>query len=402
MLEVPWRHRKLIFGVVAGFLLLSIVLSLVMPRAYVARTSLLPPVSSSAGGFSGTPGLEASLGLLGIRDESMSTAKLFQEILKSRTVMEAVIRKQDLIDWWRIPHPAAPLAMEQAVALLRGATDVSVNDAGVIEISVRMDTGWFTSPSVDARTRAKAADTANDLVAELDAVNREKSLSRAKQTRIYLERQLDENNASIRRLGETVAGFQRQHGAVALDVQTKVLIEGSAKLKSDLMAKEVDLGIARQSMTPDNPVVTNLENEIAQLREAIAKMEGSRPGSSDPATSLATSSIPDLALQLADYERELQAQLLLQTYLNQQYYQAKIQEARDTPTVQVLDTAVPPEERFSPKRKLMVVAGLLSGALVALLAAALVESPLPEEIARLRRSSRREDGGQGRAEARRG
>jgi len=43
--------------------------------------------------------------------------------------------------------------------------------------------------------------------------------------------------------------------------------------------------------------------------------------------------------------------------LNQQYYQAKIQEARDTPTVQVLDEAIPPEMRSKPKRKLLVLVG---------------------------------------------
>jgi tyrosine-protein kinase Etk/Wzc len=89
---------------------------------------------------------------------------------------------------------------------------------------------------------------------------------------------------------------------------------------------------------------------------------------------LAAAQIPDLQYQLARYERELKTQVLLQTYLNQQYYQAKIQEASDAPTIQILDPAIPPQERTSPKRKIMLVAGVLSGLIVAAVGIALLET----------------------------
>jgi len=46
--------------------------------------------------------------------------------------------------------------------------------------------------------------------------------------------------------------------------------------------------------------------------------------------------------------------------LTQQYEQAKLQEAKDTPTVQVLDSAVPPVKKSRPNRKAIV---LMAGAL---------------------------------------
>jgi len=47
--------------------------------------------------------------------------------------------------------------------------------------------------------------------------------------------------------------------------------------------------------------------------------------------------------------------------LTAQYEQAKIAEARDTPTVQVLDKAVPAERKSKPKTTLnMAIAGALS------------------------------------------
>lgn len=373
-IDVLSRRRRLIAVTIIAFALVTAILSLMMPRIYVARASLLPPVSTAPGMMS-MPGLESSLSLLGVRDESAATAKLFQQILDSRIVMEEVIRKQDLLSYYRQTNRPERLAIEQAVLLLRADSDFSVSDAGLIDITVRLATPWFAGPAADEHTRTLAAEVANAFVEQLDLVNREKSLSRAKQTRVYLERQIAENVTEIRKLGDKLAAFQRSHGAVALDFQTKALIENAAELKARLLAKEVELGVAEQTMTGENPVIESLRSEVGQLRAGLASLEGSSLSGNDgqPQVDLRAAEIPQLQTQLAEFERDLQAQMLLQTYLNQQYYQAKIQEARDAPTVQVLDPAVPPVERASPKRKLMLVGALVSGGIVGLLAAAVLE-----------------------------
>ena len=53
--------------------------------------------------------------------------------------------------------------------------------------------------------------------------------------------------------------------------------------------------------------------------------------------------------------REVDIQNTLFIYLTQQYEDAKIQEARNTPTIQLLDPAIAPIKRSSPKRLLMVL-----------------------------------------------
>ena len=65
--------------------------------------------------------------------------------------------------------------------------------------------------------------------------------------------------------------------------------------------------------------------------------------------------VPEVGLQYARLFRELKLQETLMEFLLPQYEQAKIQEAKDTPTVQVLDKAVPPDLRAKPKRAIMVI-----------------------------------------------
>ena len=67
------------------------------------------------------------------------------------------------------------------------------------------------------------------------------------------------------------------------------------------------------------------------------------------------SDIPELGTQLLRLKRELSIQNTLFTFLTQQYEEAKIQEARNTPTVQVLDIAVEPENKYKPFRVLIVL-----------------------------------------------
>ena len=224
------RRRRFIFWVLSVFLVGTALLSLVMPRVYHARSTLLPPVQASRS-VPGLAEMAAPLGILGLQDQSVSTAKLFAQILHSRTVMERVIDSQNLLDWFRLRRFPKAVAMERAVTVLSDASSFSVSPTGILTVTVSFATGWFAGSESDQRNRQRAADVANEFVEQLDRVNREKSLSRAKQTRLYLERQLQENEESIRKLSGDLSEFQRRHGAVALDAQTKALIATAAELQ---------------------------------------------------------------------------------------------------------------------------------------------------------------------------
>jgi uncharacterized protein involved in exopolysaccharide biosynthesis len=72
-------------------------------------------------------------------------------------------------------------------------------------------------------------------------------------------------------------------------------------------------------------------------------------------------SVPELALQYARLFRQVKVQETLFTLLTSQYEQAKIAEARDTPTVQVLDTGIPADKKSRPRILLnTAVAGVLA------------------------------------------
>ena len=85
------------------------------------------------------------------------------------------------------------------------------------------------------------------------------------------------------------------------------------------------------------------------------------------------SDVPDLGVQLIQLQRELEVQNRLYEFLTQEYEQAKLQEIKDTPTVQVLDKAHPPYLRSKPKRGRMVMMMALASILGSLFLVAVLE-----------------------------
>ncbi len=72
-----------------------------------------------------------------------------------------------------------------------------------------------------------------------------------------------------------------------------------------------------------------------------------------------TASSPELAMELARLEREVEIKSKVFLTLTQQYELARVEAKKDIPIVQVLDYATPPEEKAGPNRKALVLTSFL-------------------------------------------
>jgi uncharacterized protein involved in exopolysaccharide biosynthesis len=326
-------------------------LSFMLPRRYTAVTTLLPPAEVQQNTLQAMleelPAVPLSFG------RPSSPAALFVEILKSRSVREMVLRRT-----FTTRRRTAPLlellhasSLEAGLQRLARCTTAYASDQGIITIKVEMP-----HPQL-------AADVANAMVEALDRLNQEKSVSRAKNSRLYIEKQLALTEQKLREASKALAEFQQSHKAVALEEQTKAAIESAGDLKGRIIAKQVELGTLRLTMRPDNPQLIMAERELEEMQaryHALQFGEQSSP-EGDHEVYIPIAQLPEVARQLAELIREVKVQETVWGLLNQQYYQARIQEARDTPTIQQLDPAVPPERPSKPRRLLMVItAGIVA------------------------------------------
>lgn len=342
------RNGRLIVRNVGITLIAVLALTFLLPKRYTAVTTLLPPADEDKLGMTNMLSEVAIPGInLGAR---ASSADLLFEMLNSRSVNERVLQQKFAVkkDSLQLFRALGFSSVDRALQKIPKRVHFLLSKKGLITISAEM-------PS-----RQLAADVANAYVEALDQVNQEKAVSRARNSRIYIESQLAQTLDKLTQATRHLANFQQQNQAVSLEEQTKSAIERAGELKGQIIAKEVQLGVLRQSMRAANPVVEKLQRELAELQRLYHDVQFGN-GSEMKDYALPFAQVPELGIHLAGLVREVKIQETVYALLNQQYYQAKIEEARNTPTVQVLDRATPPSFRSAPKRKMLLLAfGLLS------------------------------------------
>ncbi|OGC83083.1 MAG: hypothetical protein A2W07_00185 [candidate division Zixibacteria bacterium RBG_16_43_9] len=344
-LSVLVKYRRFIFF---NFILICFVValfSLFLPNWYRSKTTLLPPErgglgvglsSSLLGEFSSLSGLSLPM--------TATPSDVFAAILKSRAVVEPVIKEENLLKVY------GARKMEDGLKEFFSHLQVKVENEGIISIEF------------EDRNRDRAARVANLLVEELDLVNRMTSTSKAKNARIFIEERLSQTQIKLKAAEDSLKGFQERNKAIVLDEQMKATVQAAAELKAEMTSAEIQMNVLGKNMSPDHPQIQQLRSRINEIRKQLGLLEsGSANAKENKVLGVPFSQAPSLSLELVRLTREVKIQEKLFELLTQQYEQYKIEETKDTPTVQVLDKASPPETKYKPKRAVMVlIAGIVS------------------------------------------
>ncbi|HMZ56373.1 MAG: hypothetical protein KF854_09395 [Nitrospira sp.] len=344
-------------GLVAAIVLLSLVTTfgvstLVLPKRYESTATLLPQLDSKESGglaalltATGAGGMAQNLGAT-LPNMPTTPTDVFVAILKSRVMADEVIAKFGLMALYD------ERTMHDTRAELAERVRIAVSKEKVIKVTVE-----DTDPQ-------RAADIAAHFVAGLDRLNRTLNVSKAGQNRAFLERRLNETMDTMAKAEEALRDFQAKNKAVAVEAQSKAMIEAAALIQGQITAQEVQLQVMEGYLSPDNPDLSRVRSSIEELRKQLGLMESGKGSKGAPAGGRlhpAMVTVPDLALQYGRLLRELKVQETLYALLTSQYEQAKITEARDTPTVQVLDPPVPADKQTKPRPVLYTAAAGLAG-----------------------------------------
>ena len=123
------------------------------------------------------------------------------------------------------------------------------------------------------------------------------------------------------------------------------MVEAAATLQGQLIAAESELQGLKQIYTDSNPRVRSLNARVDELKRQLDKLGGKgesmTEASDQPGDSLYPSirKLPLLGVTYADlYRRTMIQEAVLET-LTKEYEIAKVQEAKEIPTVKVLDAA---------------------------------------------------------------
>lgn len=356
-----WSERRLILKAsLAGFLLAS-VLAYVVPKRYTAVAQLMPPDPQSvtnslllAGLAEKTGGLGAMAGdLLGLK----SSGALFVGMLQSRTIRGRLVAEFELQKVYR-----TRLLEDARDALSRNTSIVEDRKSGIITLAV-----------TDC-SRERAAALANAYVNELNGMVAQLSTSSARREREFLEGRLQSVRQDLQEAETQFAQFSSQNNTLDIQQQGKAMLEAAGNLASQLIAAQSELEGVRQIYTDNNARVRELSARVSELRKELDKLSGQtidgETTSKQPLRTRAKAStdmpypsirkLPLLGATYADYYRQMKTQETVYELLTEQYELAKVQEAKETPSVKVLDGASIPERKSYPPRLAIIAIGTLA------------------------------------------
>ncbi len=352
ILLVLAREKKRILQVTGAATVLATIIVFVVPKMYTATATILPPqqnqsvLSSLVGQVGGAAALD--LNDLGLKNP----ADVFVAMLQSRTVEDALVNRFDLRKVYNVKR------YQDARKILEKRSEINPEKEGLISIQV------------SDRDPKRAADIANAWVDELHALNQGLALTEAAQRRVFFEQKMAAEREDLSKSELALKILQEKTGLIQPDAQTRALIGAAAELRAQVAAKQVQLQSLRTYATEDNPDVKRVERELAELQAQSAKMSQMERSGADIGEGnlqVPTRRVPEANLEYLRVARELKYHESLYDFLGKQLEAARIDESKNAVMVQVVDKAVEPERKSSPKRLLIVAVTAVASFLVSCL-----------------------------------
>ncbi len=363
ILYVLAKRRTFVIVFTLLFAIGAIVYSLLAPKHWVSK-AVLVPVEDSGNVFGALDG-----GMLGMLSGSLlggmqrDPAVEFVSIMQSRSFREEVVKEFDLLRYYKLLDKPPLEAMEKAVFRLGNK---------MTRISTDQESKLITI-KVETKDKLLSKNIAQYYLDSLQEYLSTKRGSKSKMQRQFLEEQVSYTKATIESLAVALKDFQKENRAVGLDEQTEALIGLYGESVAQYYKAEIEYEVAKQQYDSNSAVLADLARRRDVLAGKVKELE-SNNSQLVPSYIPQISRIPDLSMQYAMLKINLEIQKTVFEYLYPQYEIAKLEEARDMPSYDVLDSPSLAGLRSKPKRALTVVVITVMAFLLACLLAVIMEN----------------------------
>ena len=368
-----WNNRKFILKNVIIVSLLSIIISLLLPKWYASKAVVL---SSGAGQFN----FLSSISPIPVADFGLSTINEdinnFIAILQSRTVKEYMVKKFNLVDRYKQRD------IEFAMEAFEEKIELEVTEEGTLEITI------FDKDPLMAK------EMVNEVLFMLDQINQSIGMEAGKYNREFLENRININKKDLEKAELALKTFQEKTGIIDLVAQLSSTMQMSAQAYNSifeaytaLYAKkietETELAVAKTTLSNNNPTIMQLEKllkeQTVQLEQLMIKLDEKlqyllsniSPAQIDTVPniefSVSFNTLPSLGLENARLIREVELQSTIQEILIPQFEQAKLEETKNIPTLQIIDKPKVALNKSKPKRSLIVISSIVMSFLMSLI-----------------------------------
>jgi len=330
------------------------VISYQLPVYYRSTTILLPPSDSEEGlGFSQVMRMLPVNIRLG---SSGSPSDIYLGVMKSHTISKALVDKFDLVNVYGSKNT------DQAIITLNSLSDFSITAEGLIMVRVQ------------DRDPERAAALANYYWTMLDSINRDIASNSAEERIRFLDQQIAQNHEALDEAEKELQTFQLKTNVISPFHQERVALSMTSELEADILQKE---GLLREyqakSLGNDHPLVRDLLQSIRTRREQLSDVTFGKERKDGQSVFVPLNEMPGMMVEYNRLSRRIELLNQIEQVMIQQYEEASIQKDNIITTVDVLDRGAVPEQKFRPKRSLMVIVAGSASLFFSILTVILIE-----------------------------
>jgi len=202
-----------------------------------------------------------------------------------------------------------------------------------------------------------------EYVAQLDVMLVNLNTSAAHRERVFLEDRLTQVNHDLEAAEKKLGEFSSRHATLDVREQGAAMVASAAALEGQLVATQTELQGLKQIYSDSNVRVRSMQARVDELKRQIQKVGGTAgavpEGGAEASDSIYPSirQLPLLGVEFADLYRETRVQEAAFAMLTREYEMAKVEEAKELPSVKILDEPDVPGKRSFPPRLLITCFG---------------------------------------------
>lgn len=300
-----------------------------IPPQYDATALIVPSEQDQMGGISSLLKSFSNLpvNIPGLK-KSTST-DIYKTIIYSRTSMENLIEKFGLYKEYGYD------TMEETIKEAQANVFADETKENAYEVTVR------------ASSPKKSADMANYLVDQLNKTIIEMDVRKSKENREFLANRYDEIKNTLKLSEDSLTHYQQKTGILMAEDQTKASIEAYTKLEADLAAKQTELSIVQKLYGQDSPQAYNSKISVTEYENKLNKIKAGTDGND---LFLALKNLPSKGMNYLRLYRDVKINQAMLEFIIPLYEQARFEEQKNIPFLQIIDHAKAPEKKAYPKR----------------------------------------------------
>jgi tyrosine-protein kinase Etk/Wzc len=349
-----FQRRKFLVCFCLGIALLTGIISYFSARIYEATAIILPITEDSSSSI--TKGLASTFleqfGISGLGSSSTTSSDVYGAFLKSNELTGGVLQRYDYFPMMGVSK--------------YGENNTIKSFAGMVKVTESEDDPSL-SVSLQSDDPVFAANLVNSYVKELNKYNLNNSFTSARYLTEYLEKRMEEADMELDQAQMELRKFQEKHSAISISQQAQATLKILGEMQAKVVSLEVDKAAKEKFYRGSHIQIEQLDAQMEALQKNIDQLTYSQEHSVSVETEggkiefyIPLNSIPGLNFDESKLLLKTQAKTSVVTLLTTQMEQAKLEEAKDIPTINVLEWANTPTIPVKPNIKLYVILSLVA------------------------------------------